>query len=253
MAELRWIAAVRGYASGWAAHKFRERFGIWPNDSQVRLASPREPSLKTKNWLRSRQIAYAKGRQPMARSKRRNAIGENWISYSRSMLESPAMRVLSPTAIRVMHRLEIEHMHHGGAENGRLIVTHEQFIEWGISQNMVAPAIRELVALGFVEVTEKGCGGNQDEKRANRFRLTYVNTKSREQPTHEWRKIDTIKDAAMLVRGARGEKDPRARALGRLGLHALKNKIPVTEIVSGAGHKNCDQRVDFPLTESVTT
>ena len=60
--ELRWIAAVRGYAPGWAAHKFRERFGIWPNDWQVRLASPREPSLKTKNWLRSRQIAYAKGR-----------------------------------------------------------------------------------------------------------------------------------------------------------------------------------------------
>ena len=60
--ELRWIAAVRGYASGWAAHKFRERFGIWPNDWQVRLATPREPSLRTKNWLRSRQIAYAKGR-----------------------------------------------------------------------------------------------------------------------------------------------------------------------------------------------
>ena len=29
---------------------------------QVRLAAPREPSLKTKNWLRSRQIAYAKAR-----------------------------------------------------------------------------------------------------------------------------------------------------------------------------------------------
>jgi superfamily II DNA or RNA helicase len=60
--ELRWIATVRGYAPGWAAHKFRERFGAWPNDWQVRLAKPREPSLKTKNWLRSRSIAYAKGR-----------------------------------------------------------------------------------------------------------------------------------------------------------------------------------------------
>ena len=60
--ELKWLATVRGYASGWASHKFRERFGIWPNDWQVRLAQPREPSLKTKNWLRSRQIAYAKRR-----------------------------------------------------------------------------------------------------------------------------------------------------------------------------------------------
>jgi DNA repair protein RadD len=60
--ELRWIASVRGYAPGWAGHKFRERFGLWPNDWQVRLAQPREPSLKTKNWLRSRQIAFAKAR-----------------------------------------------------------------------------------------------------------------------------------------------------------------------------------------------
>ena len=60
--ELRWIATVRGYAPGWASHKFRERFGVWPNDWQVRLAAPREPSLKTKNWLKSRAIAYAKGR-----------------------------------------------------------------------------------------------------------------------------------------------------------------------------------------------
>jgi hypothetical protein len=60
--ELKWIASIRGYASGWASHKFRERFGLWPNDWQVRLAQPREPSLKTKNWLRSRQIAFAKAR-----------------------------------------------------------------------------------------------------------------------------------------------------------------------------------------------
>ena len=60
--ELRWIATIRGYAPGWAAHKFRERFGLWPNDWQVRTASPREPSLKTKNWLKSRQIAFAKRR-----------------------------------------------------------------------------------------------------------------------------------------------------------------------------------------------
>ncbi len=61
--ELRWIASVRGYAHGWAAHKFRERFGVWPNDWRVRTADPREPSLKTKNWLRSRQIAFAKAKR----------------------------------------------------------------------------------------------------------------------------------------------------------------------------------------------
>jgi superfamily II DNA or RNA helicase len=58
--ELLWIARDRGYASGWVSHKYRERFGVWPNDPRVRTATPREVSLKTKNWLRSRQIAFAK-------------------------------------------------------------------------------------------------------------------------------------------------------------------------------------------------
>jgi hypothetical protein len=178
------------------------------------------------------------------RLKRRSAIGEGWISYPLSMLENPAMRTLSLSAVRVMHRLEVEHMHHGGAENGNLIVTHNQFIEWGIAQNAIAPAIRELVALGFAEITEKGCGGNENHRRANRFRLTYVNMKSREQPTHEWRKIETIEDAERLAARARSEKDNRARDLGRRGLRAFKNKIPVTENVTGPGHTNSDQNCD---------
>jgi DNA repair protein RadD len=60
--ELRWIATVRGYATGWASHKFRERFGSWPNHPQIRGTRPREPSLRTKNWLQSRQIAFAKAK-----------------------------------------------------------------------------------------------------------------------------------------------------------------------------------------------
>lgn len=60
--ELRWVATVRGYAEGWIGHKFKERYGRWPNDWQVRTASPHEPSLKTTNWLRARAIAFAKRR-----------------------------------------------------------------------------------------------------------------------------------------------------------------------------------------------
>ena len=156
------------------------------------------------------------------------------------------MRVLSQAAIRVMHRIEIEHMAHGGAENGRLIVTYDQFEEYGVYCHAISPALRELVALGFLEVTEKGCGGNANHRRANRFRLTYVNMNSRAAPTHEWRKIETIEIAERLAGDARGEKDRRARDLGRLGLRALKNKIPVTETVSGPGHRNCDERTDCP-------
>jgi hypothetical protein len=151
----------------------------------------------------------------MAKSKRPNAIGENWVSYPRSMLESRAFRALGHAAIRVMHRIEIEHLANGGAENGRLIVTYNQFEEWGISRNSIGPAMRELVALGFLEVTEKGIASNENG-RPNRFRLTYVNVKSREQPTNEWRRVVTIDEADRLVKEARGEKDqgPVAEVVG---------------------------------------
>jgi DNA repair protein RadD len=62
-AELRWIAIERGYAEGWAARNFKEKFGVWPNDPRIRSAEPEPPCLKTKQWVRSRMIAYAKGRR----------------------------------------------------------------------------------------------------------------------------------------------------------------------------------------------
>jgi hypothetical protein len=56
------------------------------------------------------------------------------------MVESPALRVLSRSAIMAMHRLEAEHMAHGAAANGYLIVTCHQFEDWGIYHDSVAPA-----------------------------------------------------------------------------------------------------------------
>jgi superfamily II DNA or RNA helicase len=60
--ELLWIARERRYKAGWAPNQFRERFGVWPNDPRVKFAEPSQPSLKTKQWVQSRQIAFAKAR-----------------------------------------------------------------------------------------------------------------------------------------------------------------------------------------------
>jgi DNA repair protein RadD len=56
--ELKHYAGERGYKAGWVAHKFRERFGCWPNG--LEHLPPLEPSRATSNWIRSKQIAYAK-------------------------------------------------------------------------------------------------------------------------------------------------------------------------------------------------
>jgi hypothetical protein len=55
--QLQWIARDRGYKPGWAAHKYREKFKVWP---QSKYDQPSPPTPEVLSWVRSRQIAYAK-------------------------------------------------------------------------------------------------------------------------------------------------------------------------------------------------
>ena len=57
--QLQWIARDRGYRSGWVAHKYREKFGVWPKGGSD---DPLIPTAEVRAWVRSRQIAYAKAR-----------------------------------------------------------------------------------------------------------------------------------------------------------------------------------------------
>src|SRR5262249_48015932 len=144
--------------------------------------------------------------------KRRNRISGQWSPRLIEMLESPAYRALSLSAHRAMARIEIELARHGGNDNGRLPVTFEDFIEYGIHHNGVAPAIRQLEALGFVRVTERGRGGNSEHRQPNKFFLTFAHSRESRQspPTHDWRKIKTLEEAMEIAQAARDNKNPRA-------------------------------------------
>jgi DNA repair protein RadD len=60
-AELRQIAADRNHKPGWAAYKFKERFGGFPpwGWNELPTATPTHTKLR---WVKSRQIAYAMAR-----------------------------------------------------------------------------------------------------------------------------------------------------------------------------------------------
>src|SRR4029077_6606255 len=133
---------------------------------------------------------------------RKNKISGQFSARTIAMMESPAFQVLSLSARRILDRLEIEHAHHGGNDNGELPVTYDQFIEYGIHRNAVSPAIREVEALGFVEITERGRAGNAEWRRPNKFRLTYRQV-GRAAATDEWLKIKTTKEAEVLAQNAR--------------------------------------------------
>lgn len=61
---LVFVQQQRGYAQGWVAHKFKERFGHWPRGL---IEAPAAPDTAFLNWMKSQQIAFAKRRQKEAR------------------------------------------------------------------------------------------------------------------------------------------------------------------------------------------
>jgi len=127
------------------------------------------------------------------------------------MLESPAYRALSLSGHRILARIEIEMAHHGGGDNGKLPVTFDDFEAFGIHRHAIAPGIRECEALGFVEITERGCAGNREFRQASLYRLTY-RPLNRADPTHEWRRVKTVEEAQMITRQARkGVPQPRSQ------------------------------------------
>jgi hypothetical protein len=141
-------------------------------------------------------------RAGIAGGRRRNSIGGQFSPRLVEMLESPAWRVLSLSAHRVIDRIDVELRHHGGKENGKLVVTFNQFQEYGIHRQSIAPALREAEELGFVEITRRGRGGNAEFRTPHNFRLTFHPTDHGE-PTHEWRGIRTMADAERIAKYAR--------------------------------------------------
>ena len=141
------------------------------------------------------------------------------------MLDSVAYWALKPIERTVLSIIEIEHMRHGGVENGRLIVTRRQFEKRGIHKDAIAPSIRALEVLGFIEL-ERGAAGVGDQAQEHRFRLTYVQPK----PTDEWRKFHDPNMAQAVAETARRSVDIRAR---RLGFRSAQKKIAGPENGTG--------------------
>jgi hypothetical protein len=145
--------------------------------------------------------------------RRRTFTAGQFIAHPRAMVESPAMRALSLAARKALDRIEIEHMNHGGAQNGQLPVTYRDFEAWGIRRHSIAAAIRELEALGFIEITRRGYGGSAELRTPSQYRLTYRpawNAGRKDgDGTHEYLKIKTDEQAEAIAAAARKNANRR--------------------------------------------
>jgi hypothetical protein len=149
----------------------------------------------------------------MSAPKSKNWIARQFAARPIEMLESPAMRVLTLAERRALDRIEIEYAHHGGADNGKLPISYANFERFGLHPNVIAPSLRALAALGFIEITRKGYGGAAEVRAPSWYRLTYRSawnaTRRDEDGTHEYLAIKAVEEAEAIARRARSSADPR--------------------------------------------
>jgi hypothetical protein len=178
---------------------------------------------------------------------RLNKISGQFSARLIEMLESPAYRVLSLAAHRVISRIEVELAHHGGKDNGRLPVTFDDFEEYGIDRHSIGPAINEAEAMGVIRVTERGRHGKANRRSPNYFRLTYRPAKGLPgDGTHEWRKIAAHLEGQDALNAA--------RLIAKISRR--KEESPVGKNTLGSGNSPLQKggkRGKTPLPRSVKT
>jgi hypothetical protein len=123
-----------------------------------------------------------------------------WVPHRLELLLSPAWQLAPRPLKRVLERLEIEHMRHGGLNNGHLYVSFDQFVAYRLSRKIVKPTLTLGTALGLLEVIQDEEAFRGDIRPSNRYRLTYVPAKNAASPTDEWKAVSEAKVEAALDR-----------------------------------------------------
>jgi hypothetical protein len=122
------------------------------------------------------------------------AKGEAFAKLPRDLLESLAWRSLSIHSRRFVDFLLIEHMRHGGKDNGRLVAPRRQLIAFGIHAHFVSAAIDEAERVGLIDC-KRGIG-----RGPNVYGLTWLPRGPGEPPTDRWRHGES---AAIEIMGGR--------------------------------------------------
>jgi hypothetical protein len=137
-------------------------------------------------------------------------------------------------------------------------VTFENFVAYGIDRGGIAPALREVQALGFAEITQHGRGGNAEYRLPNLFRLTYEPTKKDVAPTNEWKRFaagaDHAADTKMMAEAAKvaelARKNQNLMLVARMKKLAAKNRKPVRKTHTGTGAENQHRKPKFTGAEN---
>ncbi|WP_333631690.1 hypothetical protein [Agrobacterium cavarae] len=145
---------------------------------------------------------------------------QRWQWLTIELLESAAFTTLSANASRAFFRIVIEHVSHAALENGQLVITHPQFVQYGVTGEYVADAIDELAYKGLIKIQRGRAGSGM--AHPNRFTLTFVGDFEGAPPTNDWRNCSAAKCKQWA------EVD-RKRAAEKRGVVGRKKKSPLRE------------------------
>jgi superfamily II DNA or RNA helicase len=62
-AQLKSYSRTKGFKPGWAPNKYRDKFGVWPNEPRIKHAPSQAPTPSVLSWIKSTQIAWAKSKR----------------------------------------------------------------------------------------------------------------------------------------------------------------------------------------------
>jgi hypothetical protein len=143
------------------------------------------------------------------------------MALTRDFLESAAYRTLSVNGRKCLDRLIIEHIAHNRQHNGRLIVTHDQFYDYGVTAENIADGLDELEFKRLIKM-DKGRAGN-GTAHPTIYTLTFDGTHDGGAATNGWRTF-TVDDAKRWSETVRKERS-EARA-------AKRKKSPLRDSVA---------------------
>lgn len=145
-----------------------------------------------------------------------------WMAITRELLESAAYRSLSVNGRKALDRLIIEHISHGRTENGKLIVTHDQFYAYGVTFSSIADALDELAYKKLVKM-RKGRAGN-GTAHPTVFTLTFDGTHDGAPATNEWRRF-TMAEARLWSEVVRKQLADARSKPGRKKKSPLRDSV----------------------------
>ena len=138
---------------------------------------------------------------------------EPWFWFTHAMLESESWSAMPLSARRVVERVILENMAHGGTQNGDLAVTYDDFAHFGLSsRRATAAAIRVAEALGFLDITVQGRRAYGGRRVPSRYGLTWLPRCDRTPASNRWRQIATRAEAKRLAHAAATSTKPPGKA-----------------------------------------